>query len=54
MISIKGGIRFGQGFQRLSKGRNDVSPLGVAVHQDLIKTYHDGEQDMKVHYEFQY
>lgn len=49
LFSIKGGIRFDQGFQRLPKGRrNDVSPLGAQVLEDVLATYRDGGNDMEV------
>lgn len=49
LLSIKGGIRFDQGFQRLPKGRrNDVSPLGKSLHGEVLKTYYEGQHDMKI------
>lgn len=49
LVSIKGGIRYDQGFQRLPKGRrNEVSPLGAKLHDEVLKTYHEGEHDMKI------
>lgn len=49
LFSIKGGIRYDQGFQRLSKGRrNDVSPIGEKLHLELIKTYHEDGHDMRI------
>ncbi|WP_291983253.1 MULTISPECIES: hypothetical protein [unclassified Candidatus Accumulibacter] len=49
LVSIKGGIRYDQGFQRLPKGRrNDVSPLGSVLHDHVLKTYHEGEHDMEI------
>jgi hypothetical protein len=49
LISIKGGIRYDQGFQRLPKGRrNDVSPLGSALHDEVLRTYQEGEHDMEI------
>jgi hypothetical protein len=49
LVSIKGGIRFDQGFQRLPKGRrNDVSPLGAALHVEVLKTYQEDEHDMSI------
>lgn len=55
LFSIKGGIRFDQGFQRLPKGRrNDVSPLGAAVHDELMRTYHEGAHDMQLERAFEH
>lgn len=55
VLSIKGGIRFDQGFQRLPSGRrNEVSPIGEKPHEELIKTYHEGAHDMKVERVFEY
>lgn len=49
LVSVKGGIRFDQGFQRLPKGRrNDVSPLGSALHDAVLRIYQEGEHDMKI------
>jgi len=49
LLSIKGAIRYDQGFQRLPKGRrNDVSPIGAGLHVELLKTYHEGGHDMRV------
>lgn len=49
LLSIKGGIRFDQGFQRLSKARrNDVSPLGKALHGEVLEIYHEGRHDMEI------
>jgi hypothetical protein len=49
MFSIKGGIRYDQGFQCLSKGRrNDVSPLGRSLHEEVLRIYHEGEHDMRI------
>ena len=49
LLSIKGGIRFDQGFQQLSEGRVvDVGPVGKTVHNDLLDVYFDGKHDMSV------
>lgn len=49
LVSVKGGIRFDQGFQRLSRGRrNDVSPLGSTLHDEVLKTYQEGVHDMEI------
>lgn len=49
LVSIKGGIRLEQGFQRLSKGRSvDISPVGSKVHDDLLRYYYEGLHGMKV------
>jgi len=49
LLSIKGGIRFDQGFQQLPEGRFvDVGPVGKKVHSDLLDIYFDGKHDMSV------
>lgn len=49
LLSIKGGIRFDQGFQQLPEGRFvDVGPIGKAVHNDLLNIYFDGKHNMRV------
>lgn len=55
LLSIKGGIRYDQGFQRLPKGRrNDVSPMGAQPHAEALKTFHEGGHDMRIEREFEY
>lgn len=55
LFSIKGGIRFDQGFQRLPKGRrNDVSPLGVQLLEEVLGTYQYGGHDMEIVRSFDY
>ncbi|WP_225784006.1 hypothetical protein [Xenophilus sp. Marseille-Q4582] len=49
LLSRKGGIRFDQGFQRLSVGiKTDVSPIGKKTHDELLEIYFDGSHDMKI------
>jgi hypothetical protein len=49
LFSVKGGIRFGQGFQSLTNSRRvDVSPVGKSVLDDLLKTYLENEHDMNI------
>lgn len=49
LLSIKGGIRFDQGFQQLPQGRCvDVGPIGKATHGDLLDIYFEGKHDMRV------
>ena len=49
LLSIKGGIRFDQGFQQLPQGRRvDVGPIGKATHAELCNIYLDGKHDMRV------
>ena len=49
LLSIKGGIRFGQGFQQLPQGRCvDVGPVGKDPHDVLLDIYFDGKHDMRV------
>lgn len=49
LLSIKGGIRFDQGFQQLPAGRKvEVGPTGQAVHTELLDIYFDGVHDMNV------
>jgi len=49
VLSIKGGVRLDQGFQRLSAGRHvDVGPVGKVVHHELLDTFFDGKHDMRV------
>lgn len=47
LLSLKGAIRFDQGFQRLTKGKKiDVSPVGKTVHEELITRYIEGNSGM--------
>ena len=40
LLSIKGGIRFDQGFQRLPKNRKvDISPIGKQLHDELLEQF---------------
>ena len=49
LLSIKGGIRFDQGFQQLPQGRCvDVGPVGKTTHNALLDIYFDGKHDMRV------
>lgn len=49
LLSIKGGIRFDQGFQQLADGRlADVGPVGQSVHDELLNTYFEGRHDMRI------
>jgi hypothetical protein len=49
LLSIWGGIRLDQGFSRLPKGRRvDVSPVSPAIHDELVRMYIEGENDMKL------
>ena len=49
LLSIKGGIRFDQGFQQLPQGRRvDVGPIGKATHDELFDIYFEGRHDMSV------
>lgn len=49
LLSIKGGIRFDQGFQSLPAGRLvDVGPIGKSTHDALLDVYFDGKHDMKI------
>ena len=49
LLSIKGGIRFGQGFQQLPQGRYvEVGPVGKTTHNALLDIYFDGKHDMRV------
>lgn len=49
LLSIKGGIRLDQGFQKLPEGRHvDVGPIGKTVHDALLDIYCDGKHDMRV------
>lgn len=49
LLSIKGGIRFDQGFAKLPKGRQmDVGPIGQQAHSELMAIYVDGRHDMIV------
>ena len=47
LLSLKGGIRFEQGFQRLSRGRKvEIAPIGQAVLDGLIEKYIEGKNDL--------
>ena len=49
LMSIKGGVRFDQGFQKLPKGRRvDVGPIGVKTHQELLDLYFNGKNDLRI------
>ena len=49
LLSIKGGIRFDQGFQQLPSGRKvEVGPTGQVVHTELLDIYFDGIHDMDI------
>lgn len=49
LLSIKGGIRFDQGFAQLPQGRRmDVGPIGSRLHDELLGIYLEGKHDMKV------
>jgi hypothetical protein len=49
LLSMKGGIRFDQGFQKLPEGRHvDVGPVGKNTHDALLDIYGDGKHDMQV------
>lgn len=49
LLSIKGGVRFDQGFQQLPQGRCvDVGPVGKTTHNALLDIYFDGKHDMRV------
>lgn len=55
LLSIKGGIRYDQGFQRLPIGRrNDVSPIGAKLHGEVLKTFHEDCHDMRLERVFEY
>lgn len=49
LLSIKGGVRFDQGFARLPKGRRmDVGPVGQQAHIELVRIYLEGRHDMVI------
>ena len=49
LLSIKGGIRFDQGFQKLPEGRHvDVGSIGKNTHDALLDIYCDSKHDMQV------
>lgn len=49
LLSVKGGVRLDQGFQRLTGGRKvDVSPVGASLLDELLTVYAQGQHDMKV------
>lgn len=49
LLSIWGGIRLDQGFGRLPKSRRvDVSPVSQGIHEDLVKIYFEGKNDMSL------
>jgi hypothetical protein len=49
LLSVRGGIRFDQGFQAPSGiKRMDVAPLSPATHRQLMLEYVSGEHDMKL------
>lgn len=53
LFSLKGGVRFDQGFQRLPKGRKvDISPVGVGVHEDLWRAYHEETRGRKIDFRY--
>lgn len=53
LFSIKGGVRFDQGFHRLPIGRKvEISPVGANNHDYLWRTYHEDRSGMEM--DFQY
>lgn len=49
LLSIKGGIRFDQGFKQLPQGRHvDVGPVGKPPHDALLDIYFNGKHDMRL------
>jgi hypothetical protein len=49
LISIKGGVRYDQGFQRFGRGRgNEVSPVGRSLHDVLFGIYFENSHDMQI------
>ena len=49
LLSIKGGVRFDQGFQALPEGRMvDVGPIGKSAYDELWKIYVDAKHDMQL------
>jgi len=48
LFSIRGGVRFDQGFQKLPTGRKvDVGPISPLLLDDLISVYVDRRHDMQ-------
>lgn len=49
LLSLKGGIRFGQGFRSMTNGKEfDVSPVGKEVLEKRLKTYLENEHQMQI------
>jgi hypothetical protein len=49
LLSVKGGVRLDQGFQRLTGGRKvDVSPVGLSLLDELLTVYAHGQHDMRL------
>ena len=49
VLSIKGGVRFDQGLQKLPEGRRvDVGPIGKTTHESLLDIYFEDKHDMRV------
>lgn len=48
LLSIRGAIRFDQGFQELKRRKVDVSVVGVAVHAELVSRFLEGRHDFQV------
>ena len=48
LLSLKGGIRFEQGFQKLSRGRKvEVAPIGQAILDDLVGKFIERKNDLR-------
>ena len=49
LLSLKGGVKFDQGFQTLDKGKKvDVSPIGQNILDELITLYIEGKNGFKI------
>ena len=49
LLSLRGGIRFDQGFQKLRKGvQFDVAPIGESILDDLVKIFIEEENDLRI------
>ncbi len=49
LLSIKGGIRLDQGFQKLPEGRRvDVGPIGKTTHDEQLGIYFEDKHDMQI------
>lgn len=48
LLSVRGAIRFDQGFQELRKRKVDVSVVGASVHSELVSKFMEDKNDFVI------